>query len=442
MRLFIVLAAFSAGAGAAFADGDWDPVAGNGIDLPANTALSALHVFGGQMYIGTENTSGGARIYRTDDGNTFTAVMTGGFGDGVDRINDFEEFGGFLYAGTSSPAGGSVYRSSDGTTWTLASPVGLGSVDNSDVLALANFKGALYAGTKNSGGSGAQLWRSSDGTTWTTSVTTSGFGDADNTAINDLEASGWFLYAVTSNSVDGGELFRVDPDDFFIDLIDDGFGSSHNTAFTALEVYCGRLYIGTRNDADGYELWSTPDDFHFDLHIDSGLGDQQNVEVTDLYTAGTALYVGVESSGGEAFEVARTCDGWDFSQEDADGFGDPGNFRTNQFVTFAGDVWTGTSNPAGGGLYRTSLVGSDGHDDHHDDDDHHGHGHCFVATAAYGSPGAPRVAELRKLRDERVESCESGRNFTDLYRNAAPPVARVVGRSEILRALVRKALLK
>ncbi|MCE9582061.1 MAG: hypothetical protein K8T20_06040, partial [Planctomycetes bacterium] len=232
--------------------GDWDPVADPGINTPANTGLVALREFDSYLYIGTENIGGGARIYRTNDGNTFTAVMTGGFGDGVTRINDFELFGGLLYCATAGPLGGSVYRSPDGLAWTLVSPVGLGSASNAEVTSLSNFSGALYAATRNTGGTGAQLWKSTDGTTWTTSVTTTGFGDVDNSAINDLEVGGGYLYAVTTNASDGGQLVRISSGGGTTVLIDDGFGTTKNKALTALEVFNGQLFIGTENSTDGF----------------------------------------------------------------------------------------------------------------------------------------------------------------------------------------------
>lgn len=442
MRFAAAVVAVLAASSIADADGDWDPRGGPGIDLASNVALAALCEFEGHLYIGTENPGVGARIYRTTNGVSFTAVATAGFGDGVTKVTEFEVFGSFLYCGTASPAGGAIYRSDDGVTWTRVSPFGFGSADNAEVTALAEFAGDLYAGTRNTGAGGAQLWKSADGTTWTESVTTDGFGDADNTSINDLEVDGSFLFAVTTNDVDGGNYVRVTSGDAFTVLVDDGFGTDRNSAFTALEVYRGEMYIGTRNTSDGYEIWSTPDDLGYYRRLKEGGGDSANVAVADLERFGEYMYVGVESVG-EAFEVLRTDDGGHYGQEDSDGFEDPGNFRANDFAQFGNKLWCGTSNPSGGGLYEASIP-SGGKDsssnDDDDDDDHRWRAHCFVATAAWGSTAVPRVERLRQVRDRRVEACDAGRRFTGLYRASAPPVARVVGGSELLRALVRRAL--
>lgn len=440
MRHAAVAAAVLAVSSIASADGDWDPRGGPGIDASSNVALIALREYEGYLYVGTENPGSGARIYRTTNGLSFTAVATAGFGDGVTKITEFEEFGGVLYCGTASPAGGAVYRSDDGTTWTRVSPFGFGTADNAEVTALAIFSGDLYAATRNTGGGGAHLWKSTDGTTWTDSVTTDGFGDADNTAINDLEVDGSYLFAVTTNPADGGNYVRITAGDAFTVLVDDGFGTDQNTAFTALEVYRGEMYIGTRNSSNGYEIWSTPDDLGFYRRLKDGGGDVANVAVADLERFGVYMYVGVESVG-EAFEALRTDDGGNYNQEDADGFDDPGNFRANDFAQFGNKLWCGTSNASGGRLYEASIPSGGSVSAHgDDDDDHRWRVHCFVATAAWGSPAVSRVERLRQVRDRRVESCDAGRRFTGLYRASAPPVARVLGGSEVLRALVRRAL--
>jgi len=86
-----------------------------------------------------------------------------------------------------------------------------------------------------------------------------------------------------------------------------------------------------------------------------------------------------------------------------------------------------------------------------DDDDHKRGGvrgvydrykkkYCVVATAAFGSPDASRIEALRAMRDRSLRATESGDRFVSLYENAAAPGAQVVKRSEVLRALVRRAL--
>jgi hypothetical protein len=67
-------------------------------------------------------------------------------------------------------------------------------------------------------------------------------------------------------------------------------------------------------------------------------------------------------------------------------------------------------------------------------------GPCFIATAAYGSPGHPHVRVLRAFRDRYLMRSRLGRSFVDLYYRLSPPVARFIGKHAALRAASRVAL--
>ena len=69
-------------------------------------------------------------------------------------------------------------------------------------------------------------------------------------------------------------------------------------------------------------------------------------------------------------------------------------------------------------------------------------GGCFIATAAYGDYTAPEVVYLYAIRDEFLAKTILGRGFIRFYYLVSPPVADLVRRSDILRAGVRRIILR
>lgn len=65
---------------------------------------------------------------------------------------------------------------------------------------------------------------------------------------------------------------------------------------------------------------------------------------------------------------------------------------------------------------------------------------CFVATAAYGSVMASDVEVLRRFRDVMLRRSVLGELAIETYYTFSPPVAGVIGQSELLRAMARVAL--
>lgn len=62
---------------------------------------------------------------------------------------------------------------------------------------------------------------------------------------------------------------------------------------------------------------------------------------------------------------------------------------------------------------------------------------CFIATAAYGTPMSKEIDVLRKFRDSYLKTRVWGRFFINVYYTFSPPIAGLIGRSVILRKVVR-----
>jgi hypothetical protein len=62
---------------------------------------------------------------------------------------------------------------------------------------------------------------------------------------------------------------------------------------------------------------------------------------------------------------------------------------------------------------------------------------CFIATAAFGSPSAAEVEDLRRFRDEVLARSVLGRLLVRAYEAVSPPFAAVLARSAYGREAVR-----
>jgi hypothetical protein len=65
---------------------------------------------------------------------------------------------------------------------------------------------------------------------------------------------------------------------------------------------------------------------------------------------------------------------------------------------------------------------------------------CFIATAAYGSVLANDVEMLRRFRDMLLKRSVLGEIAVETYYTFGPPVAGVVGESDLLRSTARDFL--
>lgn len=66
---------------------------------------------------------------------------------------------------------------------------------------------------------------------------------------------------------------------------------------------------------------------------------------------------------------------------------------------------------------------------------------CFIATAVYGYPEAPDIKTLQQFRDRVLLQNQIGSAFVAGYYRLSPPLARLVSRSVLLRAGIRRVLI-
>lgn len=68
--------------------------------------------------------------------------------------------------------------------------------------------------------------------------------------------------------------------------------------------------------------------------------------------------------------------------------------------------------------------------------------HCFIATAVYNSPTAPKVMVLKEFRDEKLLTTSFGRSFVKFYYKHSPPIANFLSRHKFLSEIVRIAFIE
>jgi hypothetical protein len=194
--------------------GTWVSVVTGGLTTTDNACVTSLKEFNGNLYAGVENPATGAQIWRSATGNsgTWTQVNTSGFGTSSDLVGGFAMYAGYLYIGTRGGTDNAqLWRSNNGTTWNAVTTDGFGDPHNWKVESLYAFNGALYAGLNNDL-TGLEVWRF-DGTAWN-QVNADGFGDSNNQTTlwsNETLIFNNNLYIGVFNGANGAEIWRTVP---------------------------------------------------------------------------------------------------------------------------------------------------------------------------------------------------------------------------------------
>lgn len=317
----------------------------------------SLEVFDSQLYATSGNWWIGAQVWRMETNGDWTAVTEPGFGSVYTTTNpaipDMAVFDGQLYAGTAwwGGVGAQIWRSADGETWTQIEAGGFGDVDNFALTPFGIFDGMLYVGTHNIV-DGMQIWRSATGDSddWT-QVATAGNGDVDNFIATSFIEFQDALYAVVENITDGAEIWRTEQGLDWTRVITGGFGDSDNIHTGGFAIFAGELYVGTYNDVTGGQIFRTADGTIWEAVIEDGFGDVNNYAIEMVFSYGGNLYAGTinEITG---IEIWQSSDGEDWTQVNPDGFGDvytTGTLWSSAVTSYHGSLYLGTMNGCNGG---------------------------------------------------------------------------------------------
>lgn len=189
---------------------NWKQFGKDGLDLdPTNGGAIASQEFDGYLYWGIGNWIKGAELWRTD-GITLTPVITGGFGITANAsVSALAVFGADLYASLWNPNGPQVWRTSNGADWVHVIDDDISGPGVKQHSSLEVYNGRLYLTLLNED-AGMEVWRSPNGSDWE-QVGFEGLGDVNNGSTYWDNATVVFsdsLYLAARNVVSGGEIWR------------------------------------------------------------------------------------------------------------------------------------------------------------------------------------------------------------------------------------------
>jgi sugar lactone lactonase YvrE len=123
-----------------------------------------------------------------------------------------------------------------------------------------------------------------------------------------------------------------------------GFGDRYNRGATALEGFNGQLYAGASNWDEGARIWRTSDGIIWTVVSDPGFGNvyaSTNIGIPDMVVFNGKLYASTGWAG-VGGQVWRSSYGTDWTQVEANGFGDGTNAGISAFVVFNNSLYAST----------------------------------------------------------------------------------------------------
>jgi hypothetical protein len=235
-------------------DGEnWEAVAERGFRNRRNTSGRGLAAFRGYLYVGTENRTRGAQIWRReiDSQGEFTPsgewerIALHGLGDRANVwFSDFVVYGDHLYTGTLKIGGMQLWRT-DGTDFERIFDNGYDNPLNTGAMKLTLYRDRLYIGTMD--------WFQ-------------GF---------DVFASADTLDHYTDEN----------PEIPFVKVLEDDRKGRWSPYMWYMQEYDGKLYAGAFRLVGGFKLFSSTDGENFELETDDSFGcpDQYGVRSMEVF---------------------------------------------------------------------------------------------------------------------------------------------------------------
>jgi hypothetical protein len=239
--------------------------------------------------------------------------------------------------------------------WEQANADGFGSTANDTILSLIEYKGQLYAGTRNTS-LGGQIWRKGLDGNWSQFLS-SGLGDLNNTAIPSMNVTanslvGEYLYLGTANSVSGAEVWRT-AGTTAEQINSDGFSDVHNTAARTISgisgsaagiEYADFIQVGTENWNTGAQLWEYNGTEWITGTLD-GFGDPNNGIITSACGFDTYFGTWNQVNGPQVIDYSWGYGTWTVFK---DGIGDPNNWSARSLICLDDYILVGTYNQTDG----------------------------------------------------------------------------------------------
>lgn len=354
----------------------WTQITGNGFGLSPQVSVPEMEVYNGYLYAATAPAAGLAKLWRSSSGDigTWTQIMNFSPPLSGDRsIHSFgttELDGGYIWCGTGNSLKGTIiYRSQNGQSWTAISKRGFGNPLLSTASPhLVVFQGTgdtipyLYAGAGSHGaGTPAQLWRTpytnQDSSAWDLLIDFAGT-DPDVTLVSYLYVWCDTLYFATDDS---GQLWQsTDGINFTKNpYVGDGFGVPSNHVISSLAVFNDTLYATTTN-MQGGQLWRSGNGVNWQMVTANAFGKGNAVnELRSLRTSFGKLWITgyTDTSLSDGTPVWRSDDGMNFVQSNSDGFGNSDNNGENAVVIGFGnyEYFGGPNYIEGGQVWRADM---------------------------------------------------------------------------------------